>query len=902
MSLSHVITARELVEQCEQDALPPVQQLIHHYHLTRAAIQQLKEYSAEFYLTDPPRALTIAQLAYTLSQGLPAPAPALGAWTLGNALMFADRFAEANHFFQAARTSYLQQGAPLDAARMSVAQVFTLAYSGRSEEALALAAESEPLLTAASQTNTEDRRRLNNLLLNRGVAHELCEEYEEALAVYERQMALTRTLDDPLMLAQLKHNQAYALAQIGALTDAATHYQDAEQLLKQQDAPTDLIRLYTNYAAVLALLGNYRAARERQDQAEALLQTQEGVEQQRQWLNILRARLDLQAGWPVTDATLARMAAARDCFAANGPPFAAGLATLMLGYCYLARQQGQQAADLFRQAEQIAEQSADRNLGYRAHHGLGQVAVQQGALTTAIAAYTNAIQQIESMRAAFHIELFRADFLTDKLTVYQDLVRLYCQSEQSAAAFQVVERAKARLLTEKLAFRLIQEAAGLPPTDDAAVAPLMVQLRTALQALEQLSRQARVEGLQSQSEFGKTPTTTTAAAIRTQEQQIHHLMHAIEQRQTRFSVYATGEPAPLTQIQRHLTGKVLLQYHLNHDEIWLFVVDDQGVVARTPLAARQPVEQARQQLTAVMERTLELSVRFGALRAQRYLPALLAEANQQLEQLYQLLFAPCLPLLQGRNSLIIAPDQALHYIPFHALYDGQAYLLENFTISYTPSATIFDLCRQERSYGADVLIMGYQPDTLAAITRELTQVHQWLPHARLLQGVEGTAAAFLQHAPVAGLIHLAAHAQFRLDQPLLSSLSLADRPLALAEIARLQLRAELIVLNGCETGHGQLHGADLLSLAGGFLSAGVSSLLVTLWRVEDTIAATLMDHFYQALGAGQSKAAALRTAQLHLLRQPNGTEQGQALYRHPAYWAPFILIGNDDVLTQSFDR
>ena len=902
MSLSHAITLRDLVEQSKQDALPPVHQLIQHSHLTSDAIQQLKEYSAQFYLTEPARALEIAQVAYTISQALPAPSPALGAWTLGNALMFADRFAKANHFFQEARTSYLQQGAQLDAARLSVAQVFSLAYSGRSEEALALATESEPLLTAASQTNTEDRRRLNNLLLNRGVAHELCEEYEEALAVYERQMALAHTLDDSLMLAQLKHNQAYALAQIGALTEAATHYQEAEQLLKQQDAPTDLIRLYTNYAALLAVLGNYRAARERQDQADVLLQTQEGIEQQRQWLNIFRARLDLQAGWPMTDATVARVAAARDLFAANGPPFAAGLATLMLGYCYLARQQGPQAAELFHQVEQIAEQSADRNLGYRAHHGLGQVAMQQGALPTAIAAYTNAIQQIESMRAAFHIELLRADFLTDKLTVYQDLVRLYCQNAQSAAAFQVVERAKARLLTEKLAFRLSEEAASLALTDDAEITPLMMQLRTALQVLEQLSRQGQLEGLQTQSEFGKIPTTTTAAAIRTQEQQIHHLMRTIEQRQTRFSVYATGEPAPLPQIQRHLTGKVLLQYHLNHDEIWLFLVDEQGMTALTPLTDRQPVEQARQQLTAVLERTLELSVQFGTQRAQRYLPALLAEANQQLAQLYQLLFAPCLPLLQGRTSLIIAPDQALHYIPFHALYDGQGYLLERFTISYTPSATVFDLCRQSWSYGADVLIMGYQPATLAAITGELKLVQHLLPHARLLQGMEGTAAAFLQHAPAAGLIHLAAHAQFRLDQPLLSSLALADRSLTLAEIARLQLKAELVVLNGCETGHGQLHGADLLSLAGGFLSAGVSSLLVTLWRVEDGIAAILMAHFYQALGAGLSRAAALRTAQLQLLRHPSGTDQAPSLYSHPAYWAPFILIGNDDALTQSFDR
>jgi len=100
------------------------------------------------------------------------------------------------------------------------------------------------------------------------------------------------------------------------------------------------------------------------------------------------------------------------------------------------------------------------------------------------------------------------------------------------------------------------------------------------------------------------------------------------------------------------------------------------------------------------------------------------------------------------------------------------------------------------------------------------------------------------------------------------------------------------VLSGCETGHGQLRGADLISLATGFLGAGARSLLVSLWRVEDEATAQLMAHFYQALFAGQNRAQALRTAQLALLQRGRAATNRDQLFTHPAYWAPFMLIGH----------
>jgi CHAT domain-containing protein len=188
-------------------------------------------------------------------------------------------------------------------------------------------------------------------------------------------------------------------------------------------------------------------------------------------------------------------------------------------------------------------------------------------------------------------------------------------------------------------------------------------------------------------------------------------------------------------------------------------------------------------------------------------------------------------------------------------------------------------------------VMGYSGDRLEEVTAEVETLTGLFPEADLLSETEATAERLLADAPRYRILHLAAHARFRADNVMLSSLSLANRRLTLGEVARLRLGADLVTLSGCETGRGRLHGADLISLACGFLGAGARSLLVSLWRVDDATAARLMDAFYRALRGGEGRASALRTAQLELLSLGHERPAEYGAYRHPAYWAPFVLIG-----------
>ena len=145
------------------------------------------------------------------------------------------------------------------------------------------------------------------------------------------------------------------------------------------------------------------------------------------------------------------------------------------------------------------------------------------------------------------------------------------------------------------------------------------------------------------------------------------------------------------------------------------------------------------------------------------------------------------------------------------------------------------------------------------------------------------------------MLHIATHGLLNADRPELSGilLSLFDRDglpqagfFSAADAARLELSADLVVLSGCRTALGrEVDGEGIVGLARGFLYAGTARVMASLWKVDDAATAALMRTLYRGLlgSRSPSPAAALRAAQLELLRQPR--------YQHPYYWAGFQLYG-----------
>ncbi|MCX6049399.1 MAG: tetratricopeptide repeat protein, partial [Chloroflexi bacterium] len=401
--------------------------LIREHNLDIATIQALKNQMESLQATELAEGMRIAQLAHQLSLHMPAPAPALGRWTLANALFYTSHYSEAAQLYQQTRAEYLAQGCILEAARMSVGQVFVLAYTGEGEAALALAQEIEPILAMSSQTEPADLLRLGSLFMNVGVVHDLLGQYEDALAVYTRLVPIATQLNDQLMLGQVLHNQAYALGQIGALAEALTAYRQAEVIFLNMQAKYDLARLYINLSQLLGLHHRYTEANAVQDKAEQQLITLEGMEQPRHRLTLLRALFYLQSNHPIDPSLFDALRRAQAAFAQHGPVLEEGLALILLGRCHLSGGQWAAARQTFEAAQALVEKGADRALGYRILYGLGEVERAQKHPESAIDYYRAAIQQIESIRYELQIETFRAGFLTDKIEIYQDLADLHLE-------------------------------------------------------------------------------------------------------------------------------------------------------------------------------------------------------------------------------------------------------------------------------------------------------------------------------------------------------------------------------------------------------------------------------------------------------------------------------------------
>ncbi len=155
---------------------------------------------------------------------------------------------------------------------------------------------------------------------------------------------------------------------------------------------------------------------------------------------------------------------------------------------------------------------------------------------------------------------------------------------------------------------------------------------------------------------------------------------------------------------------------------------------------------------------------------------------------------------------------------------------------------------------------------------------------------EEASLSSLQDMQAMRVLHLATHGVFRPDNPLFSGLAFPDGWLSTLDIFQLQLPSSLITLSACETGRSVLAGGDeLIGLMRAFFSAGASSLLQSLWTVHDESTAAIMSHFYRNLQSGDTKAEALRNAQLSWLEQSRaGSEHARS---HPYFWAPFMLVG-----------
>ena len=198
-----------------------------------------------------------------------------------------------------------------------------------------------------------------------------------------------------------------------------------------------------------------------------------------------------------------------------------------------------------------------------------------------------------------------------------------------------------------------------------------------------------------------------------------------------------------------------------------------------------------------------------------------AATEAHLRALYALLIAPIRDRLQA-SHLVVIPHDVLHTLPFHALFDGERFLIDDFTISYAPSASVHRLCwAKPAAREGGSLVMGVPDARAPFIADEVHAVAGILPDSQVFLGESATSGQLQRHGARSRFVHIATHGLFRKDNAMFSSIRLGDGPLSVYDLYQLHLSAELVTLSGCGTGLSVTVGGDeQLGLVRGLLYAG----------------------------------------------------------------------------------
>lgn len=510
-------------------------------------------------------------------------------------------------------------------------------------------------------------------------------------------------------------------------------------------------------------------------------------------------------------------------------------------------------------------------------HGLGRSASARGDVGLALDRYRRAVDEIERLRGALQAERFRSAFLGDRREAYEDLALALLALESDAGLpelFRTVERAKSRSLLDSLARALAEGA----PDAEAGSDPELAAFHARAEGIR-----AELNALYARLSENWPASEEAREAWRSAVHAAERELRAVETRIASRAPLATlhTPPAELDEVCSAIEDDtVLIEYFAARGALFALVIRADGarVVRDLPDVSRisELVERARFQF----ERAMRSAGRGGEVAARR-----LAGARRELAALHNAIFGPLEPHVPAGAALVFAPHGALHLAPLHALWDGSRYLLERHEVSYAPSAGVFAHLAASGTAPrrGTRLVVGCADDAAPRIEHEAGRVAAALS-ADTLIGDAATCAALRRGAREADLLHLACHGRFSARYPSASGLRLSDRWLTLADIVRLGLRADLVVLSGCDTGRNVVTAGDeLVGLLRAFLSAGARSVIATLWPAHDETTENLMIDFYNhwRSGGGAAKRGALREAQLGAMeRDP-----------HPLLWAPFILVG-----------
>jgi CHAT domain-containing protein/Tfp pilus assembly protein PilF len=786
--------------------------------------------------------------------------------------------------------------------------------------------DSPPLFREAAQTFEElgELDGLASALNALGVTVRARGDYAESMALLRRALEVYRSIGSPAGMANVQGNLAVTLAMQGQYAEALTSHRESLDLHERLGRTHSIMLALTNTGEMYRFLGDEEQAREHFQRALAMAEKagyKPGVALALQAL----AQVHLDEDDPRGATELFEKSLAIDRETRNRG--AVGRTLFNLGRVHWTSGDRATARGFFEQSLAIAEEldnplvrvralgmladvtdpperglevartmmaaaqpTYTRQLIWWAHLVLGRALRRNGQLEEARAELERSVTIVEELRHDLPgEEIDRQQAFANMLFPYLEMVSVLVEQGDAGGALAYAERAKARVLLEVLRNGRPDLASMLTEADRAREATLAAELA-------EVNRELR--GALGRGEVPPELLTRLRRARLDYEAFLDLVFAAHPQlRKERGEVL----PARTSDASALLAGGVadaFLEFVVTDERTYLFVLTTGGGLHVHTIPAGQ--REVKKEVLRYRELLASHDLAYGAAA----------------RALYERFVAPAAAQLRGRKTVGIVPDGALWELPFPTLQPSATeFLLDRHALYLAPSLTVLrEITREAAPSGSDVRLLAVgNPVVPADPARRVGRVRRDaslapLPHTETeIRNIAALYGARNSSVHVGGdareevvkaeagrydVLHFATHGVLDDQNALYSRLVFSppssareDGLLEAREIMRLDLNARLAVLSACETARGRVGaGEGLIGLSWALFVAGVPATVVSQWSVDSSSTAELMVAFHRNLRvSGRSTAEALRLAALATRKKP--------AYRHPFYWAPFVVVG-----------
>ena len=508
----------------------------------------------------------------------------------------------------------------------------------------------------------------------------------------------------------------------------------------------------------------------------------------------------------------------------------------------------------------------------------GEILEAKGENAKALEAYQEAVKLVEGVRATAASEAAFAD-VKRNYRPYERIVRILIKLNRPEDAFDYLNRAKSKKLQDSLRLSSMK-------SEDKAIQLLLEKATGEEDKLKAATAQRDSEQAKPTDQQDKAKLENLSRVVASTQAECFRLNQQIKSSNPHWEKFMTLNPESLKKAQKRIPPEVMLiQYAPLGEELYVFLVTKTSM--KILIAPGKPAD---------------LFKKILAVRKQITTGESGAPLTKNLVALYDTLIAPVEADLAPFKVIAFIPNGLLYYLPMQALVKKNSsgevrYLIEDKQIVYLTAADVMNAVQPPDEEKASQGMVAFGNPTganLPSAEEEVKGIAQVFPSTEVLFGPDVTKKTLETPDRLSKrIVHFATHGILNPSTPLDSYIQLAagaspeSAQLTLGEIGGLPFnKVDLVTLSACETavGNKEPDGGEVTTLAHAFSSAGATTVLASLWSVGDESTKEFMVEFYRQLAAGSSKAAALQSAQLKLLKS--------AKFSRPLYWAPFVLMGD----------